>query len=221
MSNFKNGRRKYDRALLLYSYGGGGSSNPPDVPVIGDWVTIVTDTSKGYLTESQMEVNARIIYNYFAAVGWSSKAIAALLGNMQGESTLNPGLIEVGGGTTSAGAGRGLVQWTPASNLYDVLDVLFSKHDDWYDGNKQCQVIYAEYQESTGEAHRGIEPQWYQTANYPITWDAWAHNTESTLQYLTQAFIENYERPGTTNHPERWGYAEYWYQRILDWRTES
>ena len=214
--------RDLSPALAFYLIGHGGEGGQtPEVPTIGDWVTIVTDTSKGYLTEKQMEVNARLIYNVFAAVGWSSSAIAALLGNMQGESTLNPGLIEVGGGTTSAGAGRGLVQWTPASNLYDVLDVLYQKHDDWYDGNKQCQVIYAEYQESVGEAHRGIEPQWYKTSAYPISWDEWAHSTERTIQYLTQAFMANYERPATTNHPERWRYAQYWYEKILEWRKEG
>lgn len=214
--------RDLSPALLFYAVGkdsGGGGDLP--IPPTGDWIVKVTDTVDGYLTQAEMEVNARLIYNYFHAVGWSTTAIAALLGNMQGESTINPGLIEVGGGTTSAGAGRGLVQWTPASNLYDVLDVLYQTHEDWYDGNKQCSVIYAEYQESTGEVHRGIEPQWYQTSNYPITWDAWAHNTESTVGYLTQAFIENYERPATTDHPERTVYAEAWLEKLKEWMREG
>ena len=205
--------------LMGGNSGGGGGDLP--VPPAGDWVVKVTDTVSGYLSDAEMEINARLVYNYFVAVGWGSNAIAALLGNMQGESTLNPGLIEVGGGTTSAGAGHGLVQWTPASNLYDVLDVLYGKHDDWYDGNKQCSAIYAEYQESVGEAHRGIEPQWYETSEYPISWDEWAHNAESTVAYLVNAFICNYERPATTNHPERITYAEHWVERIKAWQKEA
>lgn len=204
---------------LMGGSGGGGGGQP--IPPTGDWIVKVTDTVSGYLTDEEMEVNARLVYNYFIAQKWTEKAVAALLGNMQGESTLNPGLIEVGGGTTSAGAGHGLVQWTPASNLYDVLDVLYNKHDDWYDGNKQCTVIFAEYQESVGEANRGIEPQWYQTSNYPITWLMWAHGTDYTIEYLVNAFIQNYERPGTNDHPERVTYANHWYERIQAWKKEG
>ena len=146
--------------LLFYILGKQqGGTVPPIIPE-GEWKTVVTDTSAGYLNDADMKNNASIIWDYFRQkLGWNVNSVAALLGNMQGESTLNPGLIEVGGGTTSAGAGHGLVQWTPATDLYKVLDVLYGGHEDWYDGNKQLGVIYAEYQESMGEAHRGIEPQ--------------------------------------------------------------
>ena len=99
--------------LLFYILGKQqGGTFPPVIPA-GEWKTVVTDTSAGYLNDADMKSNASIIWDYFRQkLGWNVNSVAALLGNMQGESTLNPGLIEVGGGTTSAGAGRGLVPWT-------------------------------------------------------------------------------------------------------------
>lgn len=41
--------------------------------------------------------NAIKIYNYFKALGWHDGAICGMIGNMQIESSLNPGLIEGGG----------------------------------------------------------------------------------------------------------------------------
>lgn len=66
------------------------------------------------LTRAEMEINARYIWNYLGSRGWSLNAVAGMLGNMQAESTINPGRHQVGGGS-----GFGLVQWTPSTNLTD------------------------------------------------------------------------------------------------------
>ena len=52
--------------------------------------------------------NARFVYTYLRERNWNSRSIHALLGNMHGESAINPGRRE--GGT---GRGWGLIQWTP------------------------------------------------------------------------------------------------------------
>lgn len=203
--------------LLFYILGKQqGGTIPPVIPA-GEWKIIVTDTTAGYLNDADMKSNASIIWDYFRQkLGWNVNSVAALLGNMQGESTLNPGLIEVGGGTTSAGAGRGLVQWTPATDLYKVLDVLYGGHEDWYDGNKQLGVIYAEYQESVGEAHRGIEPQWYKTTKYPCDFRQWAFNQLNyDLEKLTYAFAANYLRPAVVEQPQRVEYTRQWLDYFL------
>ena len=205
----RNIRNDNSALLLGLSIGGSGGSGG-EIPLpSGKWNVIVTDKENGYFTLDQMKQNAANINNYFKERGWSATARMALLGNMEKESTMNPGLIEVGGGTTSAGPGRGLVQWTPGQNLLTVLDVLYGGHDDWYDGGKQCAVLFAEYQESVGDAHRGIEPQWYQTSSYPITWRQWATGNYD-LKYLTNAFMYNYLRPGDLNQPDRYVKAQYW-----------
>lgn len=82
-----------------------------------------------YLTQGEMESNAKEIYIYLSDKGWTINAISGLLGNMQRESTINPGLWQsLKEGNYSGG--YGLVQWTPATkytnwakaNGYDIGD---------------------------------------------------------------------------------------------------
>lgn len=176
--------------------------------VSGNWITRVSDNlSQSTLTQQEMEINARIIYKYFNAQGWTNNAIAAVLGNMQGESTLNPGTIETGGS-----GGHGLVQWTPATSLYNGLDALYGGHDDWYNGDKQVSLIQAELQQSSGEKDWGIEPQWYQKPQYPISFRTFSKSTKD-MNYLVMAFQYNYLRP-FAYHTERIAYANNWFNFI-------
>ena len=80
-----------------------------------------------YLSQGEMESNAKEIYTYLSDKGWTLNAISGLLGNMQRESTINPGLWQsLKEGNYSGG--YGLVQWTPATkytnwakaNGYDI-----------------------------------------------------------------------------------------------------
>ena len=71
-----------------------------------------------YLTQSEMENNAQIIYGIFNSLGYNFSSICAILGNMQQESTLSPIFAERGGG------GYGLLQWTPKSDLTDACSKL-------------------------------------------------------------------------------------------------
>ena len=168
-------RRTFPR---IWRYGDGASGEVGYTWVIGSNSEYFEDYG------DKQKNNAACIYSYFYFKGWTLQSIAALCGNIMQESKFNPALIEIGG------TGHGLVQWTPPSNLYDVLDVLYGNHDDWESGDKQCSVLYAEYQESTGEAHIGIEPQWYQTPTYPISWKEWASSTSDPGE-LALAFQAN------------------------------
>ena len=44
------------------------------------------------LSQAQMNANAVEVYKYFSGRGWSLNAIAGILGNMQSESYVNPGV---------------------------------------------------------------------------------------------------------------------------------
>lgn len=149
--------------------------------------------------------NAMCIYTFFNSKNWTLQSISALCGNVTKESTFNPRLIEVGG------TGHGLVQWTPPSDLYEVLDVLYGSHTDWWNGDKQVNVIYAEYQQSSKEHDWGIEGQWYPTKEYPMTWKEWVNSTADP-GYLAKVFQANYERPAAIN-PGRDVLARQWF----DW----
>lgn len=209
-------RKRYrdGTSLLFYVMNKKGSSGEIVTPS-GDWNTIVTDTVSGYLPWDKQIQNAVNVNNFFKEKGWALTPRMALLGNMTGESTINPGLIEVGGGTTSDGPGRGLVQWTPGTALLKVLDVLYGGHDDWSDGNKQLAAMWAEYEEASGLANRGIEKQWYATSTYPISYAEWAHDTSHNLEWLVYAFMANYLRPATLDHPERVTYANQWANHFI------
>lgn len=166
----------------------------------------ITGGQSEYLGTASQQNNAKIIYDYFNSKGWTLNAIAGLCGNIQQESTFNPNLIEIGG------TGHGLVQWTPASNLYDVLDVLYGTHTAWYDGDKQLTALYAEYEQATGLKNYGIEKQWYSTSSYPMSWKEWSESTEDSGT-LALAFQANYERPASL-HSERADYARTWYSYL-------
>lgn len=150
-----------------------------------------------YLNQAEMENNATIIANYYRSQGIDDCTIAAILGNMQAESTLSPILNERGGG-----GGYGLVQWTPKSNLTDACSVLGLS--PYTSGDVQIQVVL---QEISGPSS---VRQWYTTSafisNYynsgatsdmiGITGDEFLHNTMGwTPEKLAIMFMAGYERP--------------------------
>ena len=157
------------------------------------------------LTQSQMEVNATYIYNYLTAQGWTVNAIAGMLGNMQHESSINPGRWQ--GDNVGVGPGYGLVQWTPYTKYTDWNGIVgdYSTMD-----NNIARILY--------EVANHI--QWYATPSYQMTFSEFTQSTQ-TPYYLACAFAWNYERSaivisGTPAEQEelrrrRGGSAENWY----------
>ena len=155
-----------------------------------------------YLSVSEQKNNATIIYGYLTAKGWTRNAIAALLGNMEVESTINPGIWESLTSDPEAYKeandrypGFGLVQWTP-----------YTKFADWAGSgwrtayNKQLdRLIY--------EMENGL--QYYPTDNYPETFREFSLSTKSP-EYLAAAFLYNYERPKSPNPTDRGTRARKW-----------
>lgn len=88
------------------------------------------------MTQSEMENNANIVINYYRSLEYNDATIAALLGNMQNESTINPERHETGG------QGYGLVQWTPQSVLIEHSRAI--GRSDYYNGDTQLMTINSE-----------------------------------------------------------------------------
>lgn len=159
-------------------------------------------TSKNaYLTREEMEGNAEYIAASFLSHGWTKNAVAAMLGNMESESTINPGIYESlnSGSTTN---GFGLVQWTPNT-----------KYKSWVDeqglsgyGNIDNQIKRILY-----EVENGL--QWIATESYPLTFKAFTTSTDSP-ETLAQAFLYNYERPASLDQPNRSTQAREWFNFI-------
>lgn len=170
-----------------------------------------------YLTQSEMENNANIIINYYRSIGIDDCTIAAILGNMQAESTLSPVLNERGG------SGYGLVQWTPQSVLINHCGTLGLS--PYTSGDVQIEVIIDEVLGTPASVK-----EWYTTEpflrNYyfdgvtqdmiGVTGSDFLHNTMNwSPAKLCILFMAGYERPAYVQTPDRslrrQGYANNWY----------
>lgn len=156
------------------------------------------------LTESQQLDNAQQVANRLKKKGWTKESICAICGNMHHESFLNPNMYELGW-SESADRGFGLVQWTPRSKFVNWAIARGYSEKQYRSGDAQMDRIDWEASGNGG--------QWYGTPNYPISFSAFRKNTKNkSIDWLTQAFIWNYERPlqsaGISSTPERIRFAK-------------
>lgn len=146
-----------------------------------------------YITQAQMESNARLFYEKMSGYGFSLNAISAMLGNMETESGINPGIWQ---NLKPFAGGYGFVQWTPYTNYADWAG------EGWEDnGDKECERIAYEFD-------NGL--QYYPTDSYPISAQEFKTSTQPP-GYLASVFLYNYERPKNLNQPNRRTQAEKWY----------
>lgn len=156
------------------------------------------NTAAGW-TKDQRKRNVDIIYAYFKQCGWNIAPLAAMLGNMEYESWLNPAQWETGIPIETTG-GFGLVQWTP-----------YTKFSTWAGGNWRMdydlQLERIQY-----ELNNGL--QWIATSPYNFSFYDFSQMTinDMSIADLTRAFEYCYER-GTWNN-QRIVNAEYWYQYL-------
>lgn len=166
------------------------------------------------LSQSDMEVNAQYIYTWLTQVGgWSLNAIAGILGNMQAESSINPGRWQSDNVGNMSG-GYGLVQWTPASGYINWCY-------DYFGSGSDPSIIDWQLNRILHELNNNI--QYYETDSYPLTFKEFSTSNLSPY-YLASAFAWNYERSytvlyGTEEEKEalrqkRGGYAEAWYSYL-------
>lgn len=161
------------------------------------------------LNQSQMEVNATYIYSYLTNKGWTPQAIAGVLGNMQHESSINPGRWE--GDDVGSGPGYSLVQWTPYTK-YTSWCADQGRSDPSEMDNALARIIY--------ELDNGL--QYFQNV-YPYTFREFTKSTDSPYT-LACAFAFDYERSwvalyGSASEKEalrqlRGGSAQAWYKYI-------
>lgn len=175
----------------LWRYGSGGAIQNRE------WIK-----GNRYLSQAEMENNVDIIFNYLKSKGWSDNAIAAVLGNMQEESTINPGIWQ--NLTPNVSSGWGLVQWTPSTKYTNWAQQNGFANDNGYAQLKWIDEVMA----SSGE--------WFQNPNYPVYYESYADfktDTTHTVEWLTLCFLHSFER--TTNHIQnRVDNANAWYTYI-------
>lgn len=151
-----------------------------------------------YLTQAEMEKNAAYIWSFLSARGWSMQAVAGMLGNMETESSINPGIWQsLDAGNLSGGFG--LVQWTPASAY-----ISWCESEGLDPADMDSALWRIEYELSAGV-------QYYATDAYPLSFSEFKTST-ATPYYLGMAFLVNYERPQNPDQPQRGTQAEKWYE---------
>lgn len=149
-----------------------------------------------WLTQSQMEENASYIWQKLSLSGWTIEAVSGMLGNMQSESTINPGIWQ-NLDPSNPELGYGLVQWTPST-----------KYTSWCTergidpSSMDSALARIEY-----ELENNI--QYYPTQSYPETFAEFKISKKSPY-YLAGAFLYNYERPAEPNPVLRGNQAQAW-----------
>lgn len=160
-------------------------------------------SNQRYLSYDEMYNNAICFANYFSARGYTSGAIAGMLGNIEVESGINPNLWQ---DLTVGSGGYGLVQWDPASNYLNWASgqgVDINDADE--NGEGQCRWIDEETVPSG---------QWITTASYPETWVEYANLTNP--DYASRCFGHNFERYDTATEQLRADKAVWWFNEILE-----
>ena len=151
------------------------------------------------LNQSQMEVNATYLYNALTSRGWSINAIAGILGNMQAESSINPGRWQ--GNNVGVGPAYGIVQWDP-----------FTKYTNWAT-SQGLDPSAMDSNISRIDYEIANNLQWIATPQYNFSFQEFTTSNE-TPEYLASAFLKNYERAGVEVEEERRTNARNWYEYL-------
>lgn len=151
-----------------------------------------------YLARAEMENNATEFYAYFNNKGFTLESVAGMLGNIQQESTINPGIKQ----TKSTSSGWGLIQWTPSTNLTEYAT---TQGSGWSSGEIQSQLIW-------DEIINGYGGQWIPKSEkgYGYTGKEFAELTD--VNEACKAYLYERERAGIEALAKRLAYANNWYE---------
>lgn len=153
-----------------------------------------------YLTQSEMENNATEFYGYFNSKGFTIESVAGMLGNLQQESNINPGMKQ----TASASSGWGLIQWTPSSNLTGYATAHGS---DWATGEIQTQLMW-------DEIINGYGGQWIPKPSLGYGYTGAEFSQLTDVAEACKAYLYERERAGVEALNKRLTYASNWYEYL-------
>lgn len=163
---------------------GDGWVTQVNTTAISKTVPTKSDTfcSNSYLKQHEMLVNARYIYKYLKDKGWTSNAIYAVLGNMEAESKINPG-VWCDLDSSDPQKAYGLVQWCPSTKLTNWLNGKSKSDID----NQLSRIVYESEHEE----------QWDSSLHSPAMSFADFIASTKTCAVLAEYFLRCYEHPGS------------------------
>ena len=173
-----------------------------------------------WLTEAQSLQNAQMVVNFLSGKDWSKEAIAALIGNMRHESSINPNMYEYGY-SWGDDRGFGLVQWTPRSKFWDWGISQGYSETELRSGDSQLARIDYEVDNNIQYIANGHSARYGYESKYDFSFADFRQNTQGlNVNQLTEAFMWNYEGPaysaGTGSLVERQAFANRAFNE-LDW----
>lgn len=161
------------------------------------------------IDREKQEENVDFIVRYFRAREFTDNAIAAMVGNFQAESAINPARWEGDTDWRAQGTNRkgfGLAQWTP-----------WAKYTTWcadkgypeYHLETACYRIWCEFCDLSQLGGDYGTGQYYSTDEFPVSRSEFISSTMSP-QELAKVFVRNYERPGSVLYdPDEETYEEH------------
>lgn len=156
--------------------------------------------------------NAEIVWNFCISQGFTAQTAAAVIGNMQQESGVDPAKCQGGGGP-----GRGLLQWEEGSSRYAAL-VQFASQRGTTWSDIQAQLLYfVQEAPSQFEAYTGHGVHTYPSGAVAwiaekMTFDQFKALTD--IPWATEAFERVYTRASQPLMEKRIAYAQAAYQQF-------
>lgn len=159
----------------------------------------------------EMKANANYIRGLLESSGWSFNAICGMLGNIQTESKMNPGIWQ-GLNEGNRSGGYGLTQWTPCG----------TKYLDWCDSQG---LIYHEMESNIARINYEVENglQWVRRGTFDDMTFRQFKTSDKTPYELAKVFVACYEIPqswidgGESReqvYKQRGEQANYWYEYL-------
>ena len=192
----EEGKKKFLEDYIEFSYQKKGLYNElmqeEDEKCETDTSDILNDSEN-----SKGEAAGFKIASYLYGKGWTKHGIAGLLGNLEGESSIDPGMYSEWDGKNNTG----LCSWIGGrvTNLKNFAKKNNRNYKDLY-----TQVDFILYELKT-------------------EYKGWEKEMKNSKSYKTSAswFMLKYERPKSKDPTRRIGYAKKWYNKIKDKSLDS
>ena len=167
-------------------------------------------------TYGQIEGNTvkEQVWNYLISAGFSEECAAAVMGNMEAESGVDPTKIQSGG----AGPAAGICQWenynTKTGRWKNLYDFATNRGKDWTDLQSQLDFLMKELS-STFETYTGRERHYYDTGEWcfwPTEMSSEEFKMLTDIDLATEIFCRVFERPSIPHMNNRINYAHSYYE---------
>lgn len=181
---------------LLYKASGNEKYWDPDTPFDFSIYDPDTMTSNSSGSSGIGGIEGQI-YDFLLQKGIPPVGAAAIMGNIEGESSFNPSSVNSSGHS-------GLCQWSPNDRLPKLKKLAESKGKDWTDVEVQLEYLWQELNGSFSKVKNVIM----------------SATQESDLEYATWYFGRHYEiffigswPSSKSNTAKRYEYAQKWYDK--------